>query len=171
MGIFTPCCSMARIVIFPRSVRPLRLSAYTAGATWTARAEARVQRWRVREPRKMHSGKRTARFFWCRVAICASTVNPLAAEELSTREPSGQLKRGKNQLKIARFAQRLRNKLSVGPKRALRSISELARVPPQERVFPRGRFRRREKCGGMCPRTPEQPVRMDFTLETHFIFS
>jgi len=81
------CCSTA---VFPRSVWPLRWSAYTAGATWTARAEARVQRWRVREPRKINSGKRIARFFWFRVAICASTVNPLAAKkELSAREPSG----------------------------------------------------------------------------------
>ena len=136
------CCSTA---VFPRSVWPLRWSAYTAGATWTARAEARVQRWRVREPRKINSGKRIARFSWFRVAICASTANPLAAEELSTREPSGQLKRGKNQLKIARFGQRLRNELSVGPKRALRSMSELGWVPPQEMVFSRG-----EKLGWEC---------------------
>jgi hypothetical protein len=64
---------------------------------------------------------------------------------LFTRKPGGQLRRVKNHLKIARFGQRLRNELSVGLKRALRSISELGWVPPQERVFPRGK-----KWGWKC---------------------
>ena len=46
---------------------------------------------------------------------------------------------GVNHLKIPRFGQSLRNDLSVRPKRALRSISELGWVPPQTRVFLRGR--------------------------------
>jgi len=51
------------------------------------------------------------------------TVDPSAAKkELFTRKPGGQPRRGKNHLKIARCGQRLRNELSVGPKRALRLI-------------------------------------------------
>ena len=62
-----------------------------------------------------------------------------AKKELFARKPGGQPRSGKNQLKIARFGQRLRNELSVGLKQALRSISELGWVPPQERVFFEGR--------------------------------